>query len=310
MKAWETDETFLARWLNDQLTQEELQAFEASPEYESYVATAKALQPFEVAPFDQEAALGQLMERVQKHKTQNKSATTIPLYRRWYFATAAAVVLILLAFVWLQSGGEAAQTELFAENREQLRLPDGSLIELQKGSRVRYPKKEWEENRAVYLEGEAYFEVEKGERFDIYLKQGKVSVLGTSFLISERADTLSVVCFTGKVQVEAFGASQILEKGESVLTIKDQSPQLLTTVLPQPIWLAENIKLEDVSLGLVVQQIEELYQIQIEGEFDPELRFNPIFPVNDLNTALSQVFGPFSIEYQLDTSRNVVVILP
>ena len=110
--------------------------------------------------------------------------------------------------------------------------------------------------------------------------------------------------------MEAFGASQILEKGESVLTIKDQSPQLLTTVLPQPVWLADNIKLEDVSLGRVVQQIEELYQVQIEGEFDPELRFNSIFPVNDLNTALSQVFGPFNIEYQLDTSRNVVVILP
>ena len=52
MKPWEANDTFLSRWLNEELTPEELQAFEASPDYADYVRTAKALDDFEVGDYD------------------------------------------------------------------------------------------------------------------------------------------------------------------------------------------------------------------------------------------------------------------
>lgn len=303
MKAWETDDTFLSRWLSGELTEEELRSFKASPDYESYVATAEALQPFEVAEYDEEAELGKVLNRIQTEK--QAGGKVVSLGRIWYFA-AAAVVLLLLAIFWLRPGEQKIEREIFAKKRETVILPDQSSIELQQGSSLSYAESDWGNNREVFLEGEAFFKVEKGKKFDIKLEEGTVSILGTSFLIKERKDSLEVLCYSGKVEVNAYGFREILEAGDKVLAIKNKVPERAKTSLIQPIWLSTNINLENVHISNALEQLSEIYGVQFKGNPTLEGTYKINFPTNDLATALVQVLGPFNIKYELDEASNIV----
>lgn len=302
MKPWEADDTFLSRWLNEELTPEELQAFEASSDYADYVRTARALDAFEVGDYDAQAALKQVKQRLQP--TVVKPLRTS---RSWYYA-AAAVVLLLISFTAIWYLNQDSSIEILAQENQEISLPDGSIIQLEAGSLVRYSDEDWEENRSVFLQGQAYFEVEKGKKFDILLEQGQVQILGTSFNIIEKQDTLRVVCYTGKVSVDAFGEKTILNPGEAVTAIKNAAPITEATSLAQPLWLSNRIRLQDIPLGEVISQLTEIYGFGFIGNYDSDALFNGTFPTDDLEAALLQVFGPFSLTYQIDTSRNAIIL--
>ena len=58
--------------------------------------------------------------------------------------------------------GDGGYDEVYVPNGERMQVlfQDGSKVHLNSGSRIRYPKKFGLSERKVYLEGEAYFEVE------------------------------------------------------------------------------------------------------------------------------------------------------
>lgn len=87
-----------------------------------------------------------------------------------------------------------------------LQLPDGSCVWLNSESSIRFPIRFADNKREVFLSGEAYFKVAKNEKspFQVYVKGGSVTVLGTSFNISAYADDLfwETTLVEGKVIVE------------------------------------------------------------------------------------------------------------
>ncbi|MEL6925691.1 MAG: FecR domain-containing protein, partial [Bacteroidota bacterium] len=128
-----------------------------------------------------------------------------------YIASAAAVAILLISFWFLYNPA----TSIDAGVGEQLahQLPDASVIQLNAGSTIEYKKGDWSKERTVYLEGEAFFKVEKGSRFTVLTPSGKVEVLGTSFNVFARKGQLEVTCFTGKVRVSKDEQEVILTKG-------------------------------------------------------------------------------------------------
>ncbi|MEL6699133.1 MAG: FecR family protein [Bacteroidota bacterium] len=306
MNPWETDDTFLSRWLNDQLTAEELKAFQASPDYQDYVATAQSLDTFDVGTYDAQAALKTLNQRIEEAKNATPVRRLQPL---WYYAAAAAIVLLIVG-VWLVRNLDGSNMqEYIAQQAQQVDLPDGTRIDLQAGSTLRYDAGDWENNRKVSLEGEAYFDVAKGKKFDIQLPQGSVRILGTRFHITESPDTLAVVCYEGRVQVHAFGKEAILTAGRGLLATQDGIPRLDTTSLIQPLWLSDNVNLKNVTLGDALAQLSEIYKVTFEGIYEADMILSNVnFPVNDLQTALAQVLGSAEKAYTLDTSDKRVQI--
>ncbi|MBN2775257.1 MAG: FecR domain-containing protein, partial [Prolixibacteraceae bacterium] len=90
-------------------------------------------------------------------------------------------------------------------------LPDGSVVDLNGQSSVKYNPYWWKVNRTVKFEGEGYFEVEKGKYFSVVSNNGITTVLGTSFNIYSRDENYEVNCLTGKVQVEVLnGLKEII----------------------------------------------------------------------------------------------------
>ena len=65
-------------------------------------------------------------------------------------------------------------------------LPDSSKAELNANSTLTYYPFWWKIHRILRLDGEAFFEVEKGNKFTVHSGPGKIEVLGTRLMFCER----------------------------------------------------------------------------------------------------------------------------
>ena len=70
-------------------------------------------------------------------------------------------------------------------------------MKLNELSQLEYNASKWDENRSLELKGEAFFDVEKGKRFDVTTEFGNVSVLGTEFNVLSRDSIFKVSCYEG-----------------------------------------------------------------------------------------------------------------
>lgn len=93
-------------------------------------------------------------------------------------------------------------------NVASLQLEDGTKVWLNAGSRLVYPAAFGQQQREVFLEGEAYFDVaaDAHRPFSVYADDMKIAVLGTAFNISAYHDETAsqVVLASGSVRLEAF----------------------------------------------------------------------------------------------------------
>lgn len=89
---------------------------------------------------------------------------------------------------------------------EKITLHDGSIISLEPGSEIQYPK-QFGDKREICLSGEAFFEIAKdaAHPFLVYTNEVTTKVLGTSFRIKahQQSKEIIVAVKTGKVSVFA-----------------------------------------------------------------------------------------------------------
>lgn len=113
-----------------------------------------------------------------------------PMMRRWWVAAVlvpffllSGSVLFLADKVGLFSGTEYAEFVVPAGEQLRVVLQDGTIVQLNSETRLRYPKQFGMFNRMVELQGEGYFEVakEKNRPFIVDLKDINVKVTGTKF---------------------------------------------------------------------------------------------------------------------------------
>lgn len=146
-------------------------------------------------------------------------------------------------------------------------LPDGSQVHLNAVSTIRYAPYWWKFNRKVTLEGEAFFEVEKGERFSVHSSLGITEVLGTKFNIYARGLDYEVFCETGKVGVSNVYADRVvLMPGEFVsLNIekleKEDAGSTKEAILS---WRNNEFSYNTTPYSKVFSDLERQYGITIE----------------------------------------------
>lgn len=102
-------------------------------------------------------------------------------------------------------------------------LDDGTRVWVNSESKLKYPVKFVGENREVFLEGEAYFEVRKaGKPFIVNTSMGNVNVLGTVFDVKAYREEKAVytTLISGKVSFQGQQAV-VLEPGEQAVAFAD-----------------------------------------------------------------------------------------
>ncbi len=112
--------------------------------------------------------------------------------RRWYWV--AASVLVVVSFLGISAGffsrkksiqplAEKNEVSTKPGSKSTIKLPDGSVVTLNAGSKLTYNKDFGKELREVTLSGEGYFDVAKMKEkpFIIHTSNIKIKVLGTVF---------------------------------------------------------------------------------------------------------------------------------
>lgn len=279
----------LAKWLAGELSDEELKNFQNTKEYSTYVKIKQYSKELEVPPFDEK----ELYESILKKK--NRKGNVISLHKNWLFKIAAVLIIGLgVAFVMQNF---IVQTESAGNGkRTTFTLPDRSEVVLNSGSEIEYKKWNWDNNRKLELNGEAYFRVAKGKRFEVATNLGKVTVLGTQFNVKARKNRFDVICFEGRVKVNYKDKEILLTYGQSV-TFENGRQTDSKIDVSKPDWLENKIAFNAENLQRIIDEIERQYDVSIEvrSNYSDEL-FTGKIPTNDLNVAVEIIATTYHFE--------------
>ncbi|AUC21579.1 anti-sigma factor, partial [Polaribacter sejongensis] len=189
----------ILKWLNREISDEELTHLKETKDFNTLEKIAHYSSQIEAPKVDVEKALADF-----KLKTENtsKKGKVIPFnYKKLYKYAAAVVVLLTTSYFFISNNTDnAIYKTAFAETKN-FNLPDNSEVVLNANSEISYAKDSWQENRNLTLDGEAFFKVQKGEKFTVNTEVGRVTVLGTQFNVKERENYFEVKTFEGLVSV-------------------------------------------------------------------------------------------------------------
>jgi len=296
MKNEHTDDTFLSRWLNNDLTNEELVSFKKTTKYKEYQKIIKATENFNAPSFNKR----EVFEKIRQKTNHKKVKKLIP---NWMFAAAASIALLLGTVYYLTGTNETYATS-YGEQMA-LVLPDGSEVLLNSKSSVTYKKSDWfNGNRTLELDGEGYFKVKKGSTFSVHSENGKVRVLGTQFNVKTNPSYYEVLCYEGKVQVQNKNETAILTKGLSFRKIDTKHSEKGTFMGVKPNWLDGETSFNNTPLKHVLEELEKQYNIQINtSNINVNTLYTGAFTNKNINLALQTICTPLSIQFVVDSNK-------
>ena len=142
---------------------------------------------------------------------------------RDWVKVAAVLIPIVVSIFWLISNFqknegpvEMVETTITKDcpngRKMQVTLPDGSTVKLNSGSRLTYKSSFDKDLRAVWLEGEAFFDVKRNTDKPFVIISGNIrtQVLGTSFNVKSYGEEglVDVAVLSGLVSVSRFNESE------------------------------------------------------------------------------------------------------
>lgn len=280
------DDVTLARWLNDEMDEQELKGFMASPEF----ATYSRIREYSAQLTAPDADMDTLYATISRNKNRQQEPKVRQL-NPWLPRIAAILVLALGATYFLYTTKTTTEVAGLGERKEFL-LPDNSEVVLNAGSEAEFRTWNWDGNRKIELEGEAYFKVAKGEKFDVITDMGTVTVVGTQFNVKARGDRFDVTCFEGKVKVTNGKEDILLTPGRSIAFVKGKMMQVPAEENTQPGWITYEASFANEQPQNVLDEMERQYNVEIE--LNAQLpnggkAFTGTIPMNDMDTALDVI---------------------
>lgn len=252
-----------------------------------------------------------LWDNIEKQIVEEEISSDQNTKKPAWLAIAAAITLLIAGaitvFYMLDQSAQIQYTAGTAENTS-VQLPDGSQAFLNAESNLLFAE-DWD--RTLELQGEAFFEVVKGEKFTVKTALGDVTVLGTSFNVLSRKDLFSVSCKTGKVRVSFAGINQpevFLTTGQTVLLDKGRVIKSKTDVKRIASWQTGEFYYESRPLSEVFDDLRRHYDMKVvlsEKSIADRL-YQGYFYKGDLNAALSLICDPMGLDFKIK-EREIVI---
>lgn len=299
-------EKLLKKWLKGALSSDELKEFEQLEDFGLNKQIIEEAKHFKASNFSKASSYETFKAGLPTSEEKPKVYRLKP-YKAFIRIAAAIVISFGIYFTFLYSPVTAVQTLTAEQNTVQ--LPDASTVILNADSHIAYHKKKWKNNRTVNLEGEAFFKVAKGSKFDVQTQQGTVSVLGTEFSVNQRDNYYEVKCYEGLVQVVSGNDSYKLKPGQSYRILNGIS-SLQEVIESKPYWLDNISKFNSVPFYVVLNEFERQYKITLSIEdIDTDRIFTGGFVHNNLEQALESITVPLNISYKKE-SENKIILQP
>lgn len=200
-------------------------------------------------------------------------------------------------------------------------LSDGTRVQLNSGSSIKYPIKFVGAQREVFLTGEAFFEVAEDSLHPFIVASGDlmVEVLGTTFNVTAYPEDMEIntVLVSGSVGLssshDTSAGTTLLEPGYKASWNKaamDIALEAVDTELYTS-WVSGRLLLKRTAFGRILPKLERHYDISITNNY-PALN-NKVFTASyDIETitevmkSLSEIV-PFDFEVN---GRNIIINPP
>lgn len=298
MKNYETDESFLGRWIAGELSEDERIAFEKTDAYKQFVLINREAQLLEGPTIDVEGALQNVKNKLAEPSKRSR------VIKMWRTISVAAIIIISTGIFLTSSktyttGAGESQT---------ITLADGSTVNLNANSSISHKRFFWSSNKNVQLQGEAYFTITKGDNFSVETSQGTVAVLGTEFNIKDREDFI-LKCYEGKVKFTQNNKEKnafILTKGMQV-TVSETILKEATFSEETPTWKNGVSHFSQQPLSKVLEELSLYFDITFDtSNVDTNRLFSGSFYHEDLENALKATLVPMGIRY-IKENDNIVL---
>ncbi len=243
----------------------------------------------------------------------------------------AAAVIIILSFVslivyQLLYKQSMAEIERLTTNETKTfkMLDDGTKVWLNKNSTLSYNKLFGKQKREITIEGEAYFDVVKNSKIQLFVHAGAIDieVKGTAFNVKTQKESqnIEVALIRGLIQVserQDENKTFLLHPNEKIvytttqkaennkLQIKSIDPSEL---LNETKWIADTLVFRKDKLKDLAIKLEKKYdvKIDIQSEALKEKRFSGIFINETIEQALTSLKFSYPLTYTIN--KRLVVI--
>ena len=239
----------------------------------------------------------------QKINVQRRQTARRQLWRNAIPLIAAACLLFIFstAFFLYNTKDRTSEyyTLLAGEHTSNFTMEDGTVITLNKNSRLSYSDKYGKDNRNVKLEGEAYFEVAKdsGKPFQVEMNGASITVLGTHFNVKADAesDDITATLVEGSIRFEGAKQNIVMTPNQQLTfsrsTNKVDVKQIDTDTFTA--WKDGLLKYKSIPFTKLIENLKDMYQVEIRidderladpsvtvsGTFDQRQSFDQILKV-------------------------------
>jgi transmembrane sensor len=201
----------------------------------------------------------------------------------------------------------------------EVQLSDGTIVHMNSGTSLRYPVQFLKnQNRKVYLMGEAYFEVakDKAHPFTVNTQELDVEVLGTKFNVNTYSDDLTtdVVLVEGKVSLykdKKTSNNQVYLtpglkgtniKGKSVITTETVNTDYYTA------WVKGSLVFKNAPFSEIIKKLERHYNVTFINKNKMLGReiFNGRFDNEPIEAVLKYFSDSYAIDYIIQDDKITI----
>ena len=196
-------------------------------------------------------------------------------------------------------------------------LPDGSIVKLNSGSKIKYPEIFNDSIREVTLSGEAFFEIKKDSSQPFIVKTSSLftRVLGTSFNIKayEDEDNTIVTLATGKISVGTNQKDEIIlnPSHQAILNKKNKRFTKQKIDLNKTLsWKNGILRFDNEKLATAIPKLEKWFNVKIKlkNKNSAECAFTGIFENASLESILENItFVNTTLKYKFITSNEIEI---
>lgn len=202
-------------------------------------------------------------------------------------------------------------TLLTDEHTSNFTLEDGTVITLNKNSRLSYSDKYGKDSRNVKLEGEAYFEVAKDSNkpFQVEMNGASITVLGTHFNVKADAesDDITATLVEGSIRFEGAKQNIVMTPNQQLtfnrstnkVDVKEIDTETFTA------WKDGLLKYKSIPFIELIENLKDIYQVEIriddERLADPSITVSGTF---DQKQSIEQILKVISCSLPVQWTNN------
>lgn len=181
-------------------------------------------------------------------------------------------------------------------------LPDGSVAQIAPGSEISYAEKFKGKTRTIILKGNGAFDVtfDPDKPFVVEAGPVTITVLGTSFHVSENDSLIIVQVTSGKVNMEEGGKNIVIAANQMGYYYKQRGELFLETY---------HFVFDDERLVDIIKRLSIAYQkkISIKDTTLAQLRISSVFDNKRLEYVLDVITSTLNLKYTYLNSDEISI---